>query len=261
MRYYRVILAAALVLGGAMFARAEAAEVKVLSAGAMRSVLQVLVPEFEKASKNKVTVEYGTAGAVEKQIDDMAEFDMAILTKSRLTKLSHGAKMAAGSVAVLASAPIGVAVRKGAPHPDISSVDAFKQALLKAKSIAYVDPASGGTSGIHMAKVFEKLGIASELKSKLHPVSAKAGQGSPRAAELVASGQADIAIQPISELMEVKGVDVVGPLPTELQTPELTYAAGLTFITAEPLAAKALIDFLASPKAAAVYKAHGLNPG
>jgi len=139
-----------------------------------------------------------------------------------------------------------------APHPDISSVEAFKRTLLIAKSIAYVDPASGGTSGIFLAHALEKLGIAAEIKSKVRLVSPSAGQSSPRVGEVVQRGEAEIGIQPISELMEVAGIDVVGPRPADLQSPDLVYMAGSPATSEQPLAAKALIDFLAAPSAAPV---------
>ncbi len=256
------LLAALLaVLGGLGGGEAQAAELKVLSAGALRAVLQELAPAFEKASGHKLVIEYATAGGVEQKVAADEDIDVAILTKPRVDKLVKAAKLVGGATETLAHAQIGLAVKKGAPHPDIGSVEAFKQALLKAKSIAYVDPASGGTSGIHLAQVLEKLGIAGEVKPKTHLVSASPGQGSPRAGELVQRGEAEIAMQPISELMEVQGIDIVGPLPKELQSPDLVYQASTPAVTQQPIAAKALIDFLAGPKAAEIYKAKGLTPG
>ena len=172
----------------------------------------------------------------------------------------RAAKLVGGTATVLARVPIGLAVKKGAPHPDISSVEAFKRTLLNAKSLAYVDPASGGTSGIFLAQALEKLGIAAEIKSKVHLVSASAGQGSPRVGEVVQRGAAELGIQPISELMEVPGIDIVGPLPAKLQSPDLIYMAAAPTLSEQPLAAKALIDFLAGPAAAPVYKANGMEP-
>jgi molybdate transport system substrate-binding protein len=153
-----------------------------------------------------------------------------------------------------------LAVKKGAPRPDISSVEAFKRTLLNAKSIAYIDPASGGTSGIHLAQALEKLGIAAELKPKVRLVSPPAGQSSP-VGEVVQRGEAEIGMQPISELMEVDGIEIVGPLPAELQSPDLVFMAGSPAVSEQPLPAKALIDFLAAPAAAPVYKAKGMEPG
>ncbi|HEY1259201.1 MAG TPA: substrate-binding domain-containing protein [Stellaceae bacterium] len=257
----RRLLALNLVLLASLSGRvAGAAEIKVLSAGAMRAVLQQLAPAFEKSSGNKLEIEYGTAAKVEARIAADEDIDVAILTKPRADKLVRSAKLVGGVMTTLARVPIGLAVKKGAPHPDISSVEAVKHALLNAKSIAYVDPASGGTSGIFLAKALEKLGVAAELKPKLHLVSAAAGQGSPRVGEVVARGEAEIGLQPVSELMEVEGIDVVGPLPAELQSPDLVYVAAETGASEQPLPAKALIDFLAAPAAAPVYKAKGMQP-
>jgi molybdate transport system substrate-binding protein len=241
-------------------AAAHAADIRVLCAGAMRGVVQQLAPQFEKSSGNKLVIEFGTAGQIEQQIRADQPFDVAILTKPRADKLIQGAFLVGGGTAVVASAQIGLAVKQGAPHPDIGTVDAFKAALLRAKSVAYVDPATGATSGVHLAKVLDQLGIAAELKPKLHLVSSQPGQGSPRVGDVVAQGEAELGMQPISELMGVKGIDIVGPLPAPLQTPELTYSAGLSNFTAQPSAAQAFIDFLAGPAAQSAYKANGLQP-
>lgn len=256
----RLITLTMALLAGLSAGPAGAAEIKVLSAGAMRAVLQQLGPAFEKASGNKLVIEYATAAKVEAKVAADEEIDVAILTKPRADKLVHVGELIGGVMPTLARVPIGLAVKKGAPHPDISSVDAVKHALLNAKSIAYTDPASGGTSGIFLAKALEKLGLAAELKPKLHLVSAAPGQGSPRVGEVVARGEAEIGLQPISELMEVEGIDVVGPLPAELQSPDLVYVAAETAASDKPLPAKALIDFLAAPAAAAVYEAKGMQP-
>lgn len=247
-------------LGGFAVGAAEAAEINVLSAGAMRAVLQQLAPDFEKSSGHKLVIEYATAGKVEEQVAADGPIDVAILSKPRADKLVRTAKLLGGTATELARVPIGLAVKKGAPRPDIRSVDAVKQALRNAKSVAYVDPASGGTSGIFLAQAFDKLGIAAELKPKLHLVSASAGQSSPRVGEAVARGEAEIGMQPISELMEVDGIDIVGPLPAELQSPDLVYVAASPAFSEQPLPAKALIDFLAAPAAAPVYKAKGMVP-
>jgi len=256
-----VALAGALGVQSGAIHQAGAAELNVISAGAMRSALQELAPEFEKTSGHKLKIEYGTAGAVEKKAGaEDAEYDIVILTKPRMDDLVKKAKVAGGATAVLFRAPIAVAVKEGAPKPDISSDEKFKQALLNAKSIAYVDPASGGTSGIHIAKVLEKLGIADQVKAKTKLVSAGPGQGSPRVGEPVARGEAEIGIQPISELNEVKGITVVGPLPEDLQSPDLVYVAGSPMLSEQPVAAKALIDFLNGPRANEVYKSKGVQP-
>jgi molybdate transport system substrate-binding protein len=255
LRAFNLALLACLFAGSA-----GAAEIKVLSAGAMRAVLEQLAPAFEKSSGHKLVIEYATAGKVDEKVAADEAIDVVILTKPRADKLVRTAKLVGGTATELARVPIGLAVKKGAPHPDISSVDAVKRTLLNAKSVAYVDPASGGTSGIFLAQAFEKLGIAAELKPKLHPVSSTAGQSSPRVGEVVARGEAEIGMQPISELMEVEGIEIDGPLPAELQSPDLAYVAGSPAVSEQPLPAKALIDFLAAPAAAPVYKTKGMEP-
>lgn len=260
MRAIRLLAGSLALVAGIWAAEAGAVELKVLSAGAMRAALQELAPAFEAASGNKLKIEYSTAGDIEKKVAAGDEIDVAILTKPRVDKLVREAKIVGGSTQTLARAQIGLAVKKGAAKPDISSVEALKKALLNAKSVAYADPASGATSGQYLAQAFEKLGIAVELKPKTRLVSGSAGQG-PFVGATVARGEAEIGIQPIAELMEVQGIDVVGPLPAELQSPDLAYVAGAPYLSEQPIAAKALIDFLADPKAAAVYKAKGLQPG
>ena len=245
---------------GILTAEASAAELRVLSAGAMRAVLQELAPAFETASGHKLKIEYATAGVVEQKVAADDEIDVAILTKPRIDKLVREAKIVGGTMKTLASAQIGVAVKKGAAKPDITSVAVFKRALLNAKSVAYADPATGATSGAYLAQAIEKMGISAELKPKTRLVPAGTTQG-PRVGEAVARGEAEIGIQPISELLEVEGIDVVGPLPAELQSPDLVYVAGAPYVSEQPIAAKALIDFLGGPKTAPVYKAKGLQPG
>src|SRR5215471_8195270 len=210
----RLLAGSLALVTGVWAAEAGAAELKVLSAGAMRAALQELAPAFEAASGNKLKIEYETAGDIEKKVAAGDEIDVAILTKPRVDKLVREAKIVGGSTQTLARAQIGLAVQKGAAKPDISSVEAFKKAVLDAKSVAYVDPASGATSGQHLAKAFEKLGIAAELKPKTRLVAASATQG-PLVGETVARGEAELGIQPITELMEVQGIDVVGPLPAD----------------------------------------------
>jgi molybdate transport system substrate-binding protein len=260
MRAIRLLAGSLALVAGIWAAEAGAVELKVLSAGAMRAALQELAPAFEAASGNKLKIEYSTAGDIEKKVAAGDEIDVAILTKPRVDKLVREAKIVGGSTQTLARAQIGLAVKKGAAKPDISSVEALKKALLNAKSVAYADPASGATSGQYLAQAFEKLDIAVELKPKTRLVSGSAGQG-PLVGATVARGEAEIGIQPITELMEVKDIDVVGSLPAELQSPDLAYVAGAPYLSEQPIAAKALIDFLADPKAAAVYKAKGLQPG
>jgi Bacterial extracellular solute-binding protein len=152
-RPFALILA---LLTGLSARAASAAEIKVVCSGAMRAVLQQLAPAFEKSSGDKLVIEYATAGKVEQKVAADEAIDVAILTKPRADRLVRAAKLVGGTTTVLARVPIGLAVKSGAPHPDISSVEAVKRTLLDAKSIAYVDPASGGTSGIFLAQALEK---------------------------------------------------------------------------------------------------------
>lgn len=249
-----------LAMGLIFTATANAAEVKVISPGAMRSTIQEVAAAFAKATGNRVTIDYGTAGGVEQKVMSGERVDVVLVTKPRLDKLAAAGMVASNTVIVLGRSPIALAVKKGAPKPDISSVEAVKKALLAAKSVAYTDPASGGTSGIHFARELERLGIAAEIAPKARPI--KGANGAPPAVgEAVAKGEAELGFQPISELNGVSGIDIVGPLPAEMQTPDLTYAAGLSSDPPDAEAGKALLAFLAGPNGAAVIRAKGLVPG
>ena len=151
----RLLAAILALLAGLSAGASAAAEIKVLCGGGMRAVLQQLAPAFEKSSGHKLVIEYATAGKIEERVAADETIDVAILTKPRVDKLVRGAKLVGGSTAMLARVPIGLAVKQGAPSPDISSVEAFKRTLLNAKSIAYIDPASGATSGIHLAQALK----------------------------------------------------------------------------------------------------------
>jgi molybdate transport system substrate-binding protein len=256
----RLLLFAALALAFGGGASASAADITMLSAGAMRSVLQDLVTTFEGGTENQITITYGTAGEVQKRLEAGEVFDVAVATKPRLRTLETAGTIVAGSVVVVGRSPLALAVRGGAPKPDISSVAAFRKAMLAAKSIAYTDPASGGTSGIHMAQVMRDLGIADEIKAKTKLITGKPG-APPAVGEAIARGEAEIGLQPISELANVPGIDIVGPIPGPLQTPDLTYAAGLPSKGGEREASTALIKLLVGPAGQAVVKSKGLIPG
>jgi molybdate transport system substrate-binding protein len=239
---------------------ALAAEVTVLSAGAMRAVVQQLAGPFEQATGNHVSFVFGTAGDVEKRLTAREVFDVAIATKPRLRTLETAGTLVAGSIVVIGRSPIALAVRQGAARPDIGSVDAFKKTLLAANSIAYTDPASGGTSGIHIDKVLHDLGIFDELKTKIKPVTGQPG-APPAVGEVVARGEAEIGLQPISELASVPGIDIVGTIPEQLQTPDLTYAAGIPTAGGNREGGTAFVRFLVSPAGETAVKAKGLIPG
>jgi molybdate transport system substrate-binding protein len=232
---------------------ARAAEIKVLTAGAFKQVLLALVPDFERQTGHKVIVQNDTVGALSKRIEAGERFDVAVLTPAAVEELAKKSKLVAGSRADLARVGVGVMVRAGAPRPDISSVDAFKRALLAARSVAYIDPASGGSSGIYVARLLEKLGIAEQIKPK-----AKLKQGG-YVADLVVSGEAELGIHQISEIVPVKEVVLVGPLPADIQN-YTVYAAGLAADGKESEAAKALVRALTGPAAVAVLKSRGMEP-
>jgi molybdate transport system substrate-binding protein len=231
---------------------AAAAEIKVLTAGAFKQVLVALVPDFERQTGHKVTLENDTVGALTKRIEGGEAFDVAVLTPAAVNDLSSKGKLVAGSRANLGRVGVGVMVKAGAPVPDISTVDAFKRALLAAKSVAYIDPASGGSSGIYVAGLLDKLGIADQIKPK-----AKLKQGG-YVADLIVKGEAELGIHQISEIVPVKEVTLVGPLPAEIQN-YTVYAVGLGAQAKDGDAAKALIKALTGPAAADVLKSKGME--
>lgn len=242
-------LAAALVLAGA--AAGEAAEIKVLSAGAVRAIVTELAKTFEKNSGHTVTLAFGTVGVTRKRLAEEPA-DVVIMTDVAIDESSAQGAVVAGSRQDIARTGMGVGVRDGAPRPDISTPEAFKQALLAAKSITYVDPAQGATSGIHFAGVLQKLGIADAVKSKTTLVPG----GYP--AELVAKGEVEMVVHQISEIVPVKGVTLVGPLPKDVQK-VTTYSAGIARKSASPEAARAFVAFLTAPAAKAKLAAAGLD--
>jgi molybdate transport system substrate-binding protein len=244
---------AAMVAAGMLLAAssASAAELKVLTAGAMKAVVLALVPQFENQG-HKVTVDNDTAGGLEKRIEGGEAFDVAVITPAVIDRLTEKGKIATGTRANLARVGVGVMVKEGAPKPDVSNVEAFKKALLDAKSVAYIDPASGGSSGIYVQGMLEKLGLAEAIKPK-----AKLKKGG-YVADLIASGEAELGLHQISEIVPVNGVLLVGPLPAELQN-YTTYAAGLGAGAKDAAAAKAFIDVLRGPAAAEVLRQKGME--
>jgi molybdate transport system substrate-binding protein len=241
------------VLSLCAFAPARAAEIKVLTAGAFRQVIVALVPAFEKETGHKVVVENETAGALKRRIEGGETFDVAVITPAVVKDLTDKGKIAAGSAVDVATVGVGVMVREGAPKPDVSTIEAFKRALLAAKSVAYIDPASGGSSGIYIDKLLDRLGIADQIRPK-----AKLKKGG-HVADLILSGEAELGLHQISEIVPVKGVVLVGPLPKDIQN-TTTYTAGLGATTANRDAAQALIRTFTGPAAGAVLRAKGMEP-
>jgi molybdate transport system substrate-binding protein len=214
-----------------------AAEIKVLTAGALKSLVVAAAPEFERETGHRLVVAGDTAGGLTRRVLGGEAFDLVIGTREGIDALAGKGKLDAAPVAPLARIGIGVAVREGAPRPDIRTVDSFRQALLDARAVAYIDPAAGGSSGIYLSQLFERMNIGDRIKRKTVLVS-----GGLVAQKLV-DGQADIALQQISELLGVPGVTVLGPIPEEIQH-VTTYVAAVGAASADKAAARALVEHL-----------------
>lgn len=242
-----------LVLGASALAgAADAADIKVLTAGAFKPVVVGEVAEFEKRTGHRVIVENDTAGALLRRIKGGEAFDLAVLTEAGADELSRSGHAAPGSVAAVAKVGIGVAVKEGAPKPDIQSVDAFRQALLGARSIAMIDPGAGGSSGIYLAKLFEQWGIAPQVKAKAILVP-----GGLTALRLV-NGEADLAVQQMSELVGIPGAVLVGPLPAQIQN-YTVYSAVISARAADKDATAQLLAALRGPAVRASLPARGIE--
>ena len=226
------------------------ATVSVMCSNSMRGVMDELVPQFESASGHKVTIGYDPAKRMSSRIRSGERGDLAIKGSGAIEELAGEGIIAPDTQSVLARSSVGMAVRAGAAKPDISTVEAFKAAILNARSVAYT---IDGASGMHFAELIERLGIAEAVKTK-----AKRQPGG-LVGELVANGEAEVAIQQISELMAVRGIALVGPLPEALQKTTIV-SAGVFRSAAQPEAARALLSFLGTPSAAHVLRAKGLEP-
>jgi molybdate transport system substrate-binding protein len=241
------VATAALLLSGT----ASAAELKVLSTQATEEAYKELVPRFEKATGHKVnTVFTGTVNA-DKRLADGESYDMLIMSSGSIDGHIKGGKVAAGSRVDLAKSGVAVGVKAGAPKPDVSSVEALKNTILAAKSIGY----STGPSGIYIVSLFEKLGIADAVKSKLKQTPSGVFVGT-----LIANGETEIGFQQVSELFHFAGVDYVGPLPEPVQR-YTVFSSGIAAGAKEGDAAKALVKFLTAPDATSAYKKQGMEPG
>jgi molybdate transport system substrate-binding protein len=242
-----IIAAAALIFSGA----AGAAEIKVLSTQATEDAYRELVPLFEQASGHKVTTIFTGTLDVQKRIAAGEAYDLIIMAGPAIDDFVKSGKVVPGSRTDLARSGVGVAVRAGAPKPDISSTEALKKTLLSAKSIGY----STGPSGVYLAKLFQRLGVADAVKPKLKQTPTGVFVGG-----LVASGEAEIGFQQVSELSHFPGVDFVGPLPAEVQ--EITvFSSGLQVGAKQAEAANAWVKFLAAPAAAPAFTKRGLQHG
>src|SRR5262245_41943359 len=239
------IAAARLFLSQAVSATAN----KVLASGAIKEAYLELIPQFEKASEHKVVTTWAGTVDIKKRMAAGEVFDLVVVASPELDAFIKEGKLVPGSRTDLVRSGIGVAVRAGAPKPDIGSGDALKKALLAAKSIGY----STGPSGVYLASLFERMGIADQIKSKL-----KQTQPGVLVGSIIANGEAEIGFQQVSELIHVPGIDFLGPLPADVQKITV-FAAGIHSSAKEPDAAKGLVKFLTAPAAAPVFKQHGLE--
>jgi molybdate transport system substrate-binding protein len=231
---------------------ARAAELKIMSTVALTPALDELKLGFE-SNGNHLTIVYNTIAELKKRIDGGETADVIMLSRPILDEFAGQGKVVQGSVVTIGASYVAVGVRAGAPIPDISTVEKLKAVLLAAKSISYADPSKGGASGVHFAKVLDRLGIAEEMKAKTRLVpNAQAG-------ELVARDEAEIGVAQASEIAAVPGTQVVGPLPGEFNS-RIIFAVGIGSTCQNLSAAKALIELLASPAAAAVMKSKGMDP-
>jgi molybdate transport system substrate-binding protein len=225
------------------------AEIKVMSSVAMKAAYLELVPGFERATGYKVVTLWIPGVDLLQRVKDDETSDLVIMQAGSIDELIKLGRLKAGSRVDLARSGVGIAVRAGTARPDISSTDALKRALVAAKSVAY----STGPSGVYIIKLFERLGIAAEVKAKSRQV-----KGEPVGA-VVARGEAEIGFQQVSELLPVPGIDLVGPLPPDIQQITI-FSAGMQASAKEPAAAKALIDFITASAAAPVIRKCGMEP-
>jgi len=232
-------------------AAANAAEIKVISSVGVRAALEELKPQFEGATQHKLTLAFGTAVPLKRQIEAGETFDVVILTPALVEDLVKQGKVAPGTQSDVAKAGIGVAGRAGAVKPDIGTAEAFRRALLNAKSIVY---SKEGQSGTYMASLIERLGIAAEMKPKT-VLETRSGHS----AIAVVEGKAELGFALISEILPVSGAELVGPLPAELQN-YVVFTAGISPSARDAEAARAFINFFTTPSALPVLKSKGMEP-
>jgi molybdate transport system substrate-binding protein len=231
---------------------ARAADVKVLASNGVKGALEELAPAFERETGHKLAITFGLAAVLKRQIESGEAFDLAILTHAGIDDLAKQGKVDGASRASIARSGVGIGIKKGAPRADIATPDALKRTLLAAHSISW---AKEGASGVYFASVLERMGIADQMKPKVVPAAAGAEVG-----KLVVEGRAQYGVILVNELMAIPGVEVLGPLPAELQNYTAFHAAVST-ASKNAAAAKAFSAFLTTPSARAVFKAKGQEPG
>jgi molybdate transport system substrate-binding protein len=244
----RIRIALAIALLASFSAQAQ---MRVLASNGIKAVVDELRPQYEKKSGHALSIDFGTSASLKQRIESGESFDVTILTSDLIDELAKSGKIASGTTAGLARAGIGVGVRAGTAKPNIATPDALKQTLMQAKSVTY---ARDGASRIFIGQMLDHLGIAKEVDAKTIYE-----QGSVRAAAKVADGQAELLMTLVPEILPAPGVDLVGPLPAQLQH-YISFAAGVGAKAGHADAAKALIKYLAAPENAPTLKAKGMEP-
>ena len=232
-------------------AGASAAEVRILTTRSVMTILDKLGPEFERTSGHTLNYSSDVAINLVRRIDAGEAFDLLVASPSQMDSLISRGIIVAASRTNLVRSGIGVQVKAGAPKPDISSMESFKRALLDAKSIGYLKE---GQSGVYLHQVFERIGIADAIRTKaVRP-------DKDIVSELVAKGEIELGLVVITQIVTTPGVDLVGPIPNEIQS-YITFTAGIGAKATAPEAARQLLEFLKGPAALPVIKAQGMEPG
>lgn len=229
-------------------------ELAVFSTIAVQSAVEALAPQFEAAKDARLVITWNTAPALVKRLQAGETADLLILNRAGMDTMIRDGRVQAGADVTLASSATAIAIKAGAPRPDISTQEGLVRTLRAARAISYTDPAAGGASGIYFAKLLDRLGIAAEInaKTKFPPPAGLSG-------EFLPTGEADLAVQQIPELQQVPGIEIVGPLPGDLHM-VTTFVAGVETSSTKAASAQALIDFLRAPAAAEMFRAKGLDP-
>jgi molybdate transport system substrate-binding protein len=228
----------------------QAAEIRMLAAGAVKEAFLELVPQFESTSGNKVAATWTGSADIRKRIGAGEAFDLVIMGAPDIDAFVKDGKMMPGSRVDIARSGVGMAVKAGSPRPDISSSEAVKKALLSARAVAY----STGPSGVYVQRLFDRLGIADQMKDK-----SKQTAPGVRVAQYLANGEAELGFQQVSELVHEAGIDFLGPLPAEIQNVTV-YSSGILIGSKASESARALQAFLSAPAAAPVFRTNGMDP-
>mgnify|MGYP003339445381 CR=1 FL=1 len=229
-------------------------ELKLYCTIATQSVVEILIPRFEAAHRCRFSVVWNTAPPMVKRLQAGERGDVLLLNKAGVETMKSIGRLSDSSIQPIASVAAAVAVKAGAPHPDLSTPESFRETLLKARSLCYSHPEAGGASGIYIARLLQQWGIEREINAKTR-FPPPAGL----CAQLLLTGEAELAIQQKSELLQVEGIDIVGPLPGDLHF-VTHFVAGVDTQGTHPALAKAFIDLLVSPEAKALFRDKGLDP-